>query len=188
MMRVKMAIIAMVVAAVAVAQTTGGDMMQQQVAPTRYDYTQVARQITEGCSSKYEQAYAIYRWLCDNISYDTSYSIYTADECWDNRRGVCQAYSELFYRLAEPLGLETHIVRGDAKGPGGIEGHAWVFVIVEGTGTGILVDPTWGAGSVNGSTFTHREDDDSWFHVDPYWMIFTHFPDEASYQFLPQPV
>ena len=188
MMRVKMAIIALVVAAVAVAQTTGGDMMQQQVAPTRYDYTQVTRQITEGCSSKYEQAYAIYRWLCDNISYDTSYSIYTADECWDNRRGVCQAYSELFYRLAEPLGLETHIVRGDAKGPGGIEGHAWVFVIVEGTGTGILVDPTWGAGSVNGSTFTHREDDDSWFHVDPYWMIFTHFPDEASYQFLPQPL
>lgn len=186
MMRVKSAIIALLLAVASMAQTLGVD--GQQVAPTKYDYTQVAQQITAGCGSKYEQAHAIYRWLCDNISYDTSFSIYTADECWDNRRGVCQAYSELFYRIAEPLGLETRIVRGDAKGPGGIEGHAWVFVIVEEPSTGILIDPTWGAGSVNGSTFTRSENDDSWFHVDPYWMIFTHFPDDATYQFLPTPL
>lgn len=185
-MKVGIAIIALVAW---VAAAWAQPVVEQQVSPTKYDYSQVAQQITAGCDTKYEQAHAIYRWLCDNISYDTSYSIYTADECWDNRRGVCQAYSELFYRLAEPLGLETIVVRGVAKpSEGKVEGHAWIFAIVEGENTGIMIDPTWGAGSVNGSTFTRNNNDDTWFHVDPYWLIFTHFPDDEAYQLLPQPV
>lgn len=164
-------------------------VVEQQVSPTRYDYSQVARQITAGSNNKYEQAKAIYRWLCDNISYDTSRSIYTADECWDNRRGVCQAYSELFYRLAEPIGLKSFIVSGVAKSlDSPAETHAWVFAVVEEPNTGILIDPTWGAGSVDGSTFIRKDNDDTWFHVSPYWMIFTHFPDNAVYQFLPHPI
>ncbi len=160
-----------------------------QISPTKYDYTQVARQITSGCHNKYEQAKAIYRWLCDNISYDTSFSIYTADRCWEQRKGVCQAYSELFYRLAEAVGMKTVIVRGDAKpSDGHIEGHAWIFAIVEGDNTGIMIDPTWGAGSVDGSEFTRSKNDNSWFHVNPYWMIFTHFPDDERFQMLPQPI
>ena len=180
-----MAFIALVAWMGAWAQT----VVDEQVSPTRYDYSQVARQITAGCDTKYEQARAIYRWLCDNISYDTSYSIFTADECWDSRRGVCQAYSELYYRLAEAVGLKTLIVRGEAKpADGERESHAWVFAIVEGESTGIMIDPTWGAGSVSGSVFTRSENDNSWFHVDPYWLIFTHFPEDEAYQLLPQPV
>ena len=163
--------------------------IHKQVSPTKYDYTEVARQITQGCTTKYEQAKAIYRWLCANISYDTTYSIYTADECWEKRRGVCQAYSELFYRLAEPLGIDVRMVTGTSKTLDDAAGeHAWVFVVVEGESTGILVDATWGAGSVNGNTFTRNDNDMSWFHVDPYWMIFTHYPDDAAYQLLPQPI
>lgn len=60
---------------------------QTQLSPTRYDYSQVAQQITQGCTTDYDRAKAIYRWLCANISYDTSYSIYTADDCWDRKRG-----------------------------------------------------------------------------------------------------
>ncbi len=161
----------------------------QQISPTRYDYAPIAQQITAGCDSKYKQAYAIYRWLCDNISYDTSYSIYTADECWDSRRGVCQAYSELFYRLAEAVGLNTHIITGMGKTRDGrVEKHAWILAIVEGDNTGILIDPTWGAGSVDNGTFIRNENDDSWFHVSPYWNIFTHFPNDETYQLLPQPI
>ena len=163
--------------------------VHKRVSPTKYDYTEVARQITQGCTTKYEQAKAIYRWLCANISYDTTYTIYTADECWEKRRGVCQAYSELFYRLAEPLGIDVRMISGTSKTTDDPAGeHAWVFVVVEGEGTGILVDATWGAGSVNGNTFTRNDNDMSWFHVDPYWMIFTHFPDDAAYQLLPHPI
>ena len=163
-----------------------GKSQSFQVSDTKYDYSEVAAGITAGCSTKYEQAKAIYRWLCRNISYDTSYSIYTADECWDRRKGVCQAYCELFYRLAEPLGIRTFIISGDTKeslrgeGPG----HAWLFVVTEGEGTGILIDPTWGAGSVDGNVFVRSENDMSWFHVDPYWMIFTHYPDDKQFQLL----
>lgn len=160
-----------------------------QLYPTKYDWSAVAAQITTGCTTKYEQAEAIYRWLCQNIAYDTTYSIHDADTCWDNKRGVCQAYSELFYRLGEPLGLEVIIVTGDTKEDSGKladDGHAWVIV-----GTDkyhILIDPTWGAGSVKDGVFTRSKNDMSWFDVNPYWMIFTHFPDNPDFQMLPQPI
>lgn len=163
---------------------------QTRVSETRYDWSGLSRQIVGSTTDKQEQAYKIYRWLCDNIAYDTSYTIYHSDECFENRRGVCQAYSELFYRLAEPAGLKVDIVSGKSKdrdGSIGDTGHAWVFVYITDT-SGILVDPTWGAGSVNGKTFTRNDHDDSWFAVDPYWMIFSHLPDPEmeEYQLLPE--
>lgn len=162
---------------------------ERQASATHYDYTEVARSITRGCTTKYDQVKAIYRWICANISYDTSYTIYTADECWDQRKGVCQAYSELFYRLAEPLGIEVRLISGTSKSEDNPSGsHMWIFAIVEGENTGILIDATWGAGSVEGRTFTRSIDDMSWFHVNPYWMIFTHYPDLADYQLLPHPI
>ena len=165
---------------------------QAPVSETRYDWSELSRKIAGNTTDKHEQAYRIYRWLCDNIAYDTSYSIYHSDECFDNRRGVCQAYSELFYRLAEPLGLKVDIVSGKAKDlHGGIDamGHAWVFVYMT-ENSGFLVDPTWGAGSVDGKVFTRNKSDDSWFDVDPYWMIFSHIPDPEmeTYQLLPEKI
>lgn len=178
----------MSLALLAAPRAAAGDYVPE----TRYDWSQMARQITAGTQDKYGQAYAIYRWLCDNIAYDTSHTIYNADECYERQRGVCQAYCELFYHLAKPLGLEVDIVTGMAKDlSGNIDdmGHAWVFIHTDGN-TGIVADPTWGAGSVNDGVFTRSDHDDTWFHVDPYWLIFTHFPDEKheQYQLLPEPV
>lgn len=169
---------------------SSNDDIGLRVSPTRYDYSIVAGQITEGCSSKYEQAEAIYRWICRNISYDTSYSIRTADGCWDSKSGVCQAYCELFYRLAEPLGLKTYIITGDAKSPDeeSDAGHSWIFAVTSGENTGILIDPTWGAGSVSGGIFERSDNDMTWFHVAPEWMIFTHFPDDEMFQLLEEPL
>lgn len=185
MRRVNLIILALMMCVSAWPQIMGG----APVSPTRYDYSQVAEQIVDGCTTPYDKAYAIYRWLCDNISYDTSFSIYTADECWDNRRGVCQAYSELFYRLGEAVGLQSIIVTGDARPSADrMDGHAWIFAIVDGNNAGIMIDPTWGAGSVNGTVFTRNEHDDTWFNVDPYWLIFTHYPSNEQFQLLPQPI
>lgn len=164
---------------------------QTQLSPTRYDYSQVAQQITQGCTTDYDRAKAIYRWLCANISYDTSYSIYTADDCWDRKRGVCQAYCELFCRLAEPLDIRAEIISGSSKsrdGTIGRGGHSWIFAVTDRErNLGILIDPTWGAGQVNGTTFTRREDM-SWFEVSPEWLIFTHYPENPAFQFLAQPL
>lgn len=97
------------------------------ISSTKYDYTNVSNQIVAGCESKYEQAKAIYKWLCDNIAYDTSHTIYSADDCFDNKRGVCQAYCELFYQLSEPIGLKVEIISGLSKKRSGAvsdKGHA----------------------------------------------------------------
>lgn len=153
---------------------------------TRYDWSGLAEGITRGKTNNYDKAYAIYRWLCDNIAYDTSYSIYDADTAYEQKRGVCQAYSEMFYRLGEAVGIKVDIISGKSKDIDGKipdDGHAWVFVHTDGN-SGILVDATWGAGSVKDGKFTRSKNDDSWFHVDPAWMIFTHFPDADAYQLL----
>ncbi|MDE6548765.1 MAG: hypothetical protein K2L22_07195 [Muribaculaceae bacterium] len=156
------------------------------VSKTRYDWSGLAESITQGKTNNYDKAYAIYRWLCENIDYDTSYSIHKADDAYKKKRGVCQAYCEMFFRLGNAVGLDVDIIGGKAKDKDGKifkDGHAWVFVRTNGD-TGILIDPTWGAGSVDNGQFIRSEMDDSWFHVDPKWMIFTHYPDSESYQLL----
>lgn len=153
---------------------------------TRYDWSDLAQSITQGKTTNYDKAYAIYRWLCDNIAYDTSYSIYDADTAYEQKCGVCQAYCEMFYRLGEAVDLSVDIISGYSKDSNGIvsdDGHSWVFVSIN-DDDGILVDPTWGAGVVENGEFTRVENDDTWFHVDPAWMIFTHYPKDDAYQML----
>lgn len=141
--------------------------------------------IVKGCTTNYDKAKAIYKWLCANISYDTDYSIYDAEGCWQKRKGVCNAYSELFVTLAKECGLEAERISGLAKNslyPKGDSGHAWVKANTE--KGWILIDPTWGAGGTNGEKFIRSDNDTSWFDVDPKWMIFTHFPRNEEDQFL----
>ena len=52
----------------------------------------------------------------------------------------------------------------------------------------ILIDPTWGAGSIKDGVFVRSEDNQSWFDIDPYWLIFTHYPDDKSMQFIENPI
>lgn len=158
----------------------------QYVHDTKYDWSGLSDGICAGKSTPYDKFYAIYRWLCDNIAYDTSYTIYDADQCYETKRGVCQAYSELFYYLAQAQGLKVDVVSGKSKSDEGISdmGHAWVMAYTEPT-TAMLIDPTWGAGSVNNGVFTRNKHDDSWFNVHPSWMIFSHYPEKEVHQLLP---
>lgn len=163
--------------------------VRAQISETKYDYTELAKHITEGCNTQTEQARNIYLWICQNIAYDTNYQVYTADECYDKKKGVCQAYCELFYRLGEPIGLRMNIIAGRSKNQHGqVENtkHAWL--LVEADGKGILIDPTWGAGSIKDGKFVQNENDMSWFQIDPYWLIFTHYPDDTNHQFIETPI
>ncbi|MDE6854063.1 MAG: hypothetical protein K2J38_03305 [Muribaculaceae bacterium] len=162
---------------------------EMYISDTHYDWSGLAQNITSTSKPAYEQAHDIYRWLTENISYDTTYSIHTADATYENKRGVCQGYAELYYRIAESLGLRSYIISGKSKDKNGDvapEGHAWLFVYTS-ENSGILVDPTWGAGTVDDGIFTRRPNEE-WFHADPRWMIFSHYPEEDVYQLLDQKV
>ena len=130
-----------------------------------------------------EKAKAIYDWLCNNIAYDTTKQIHDAETCWKLRRGVCQAYCELFCHIAEKVGVTADVVIGQVKSPQGEisdEKHAWLYIYTQAY-DGIFVDPTWGAGSVDGVKFVRNEDNSLWFDVSPYWMAFTHMPDQIQW-------
>lgn len=161
----------------------------QIISDTRYDFRDATLQIIEGASTPTEVARKIYQWICEHIAYDTDYLYYTADECWENKRAVCQGYCELYYYMGKAVGLETNIITGYSKDQyGGINSnkHVWISVKTE-HGT-ILLDPTWGAGTVMGDKFIQSKEDFSWFDIDPHWLIFTHFPDLPEHQYLPNPV
>ena len=163
---------------------------EHYVSQTHYNYSRVAEQLTRGCRTDLEKIEAIYDWITRNIAYDTTYTIHTADECFDQRKGVCQAYCELFYRIATAAGLRVEIISGisrDIYGRVRNSGHAWLFAYTR-ENHGILLDPTWDAGAVNGTEFIREKYHRSWFGVDPKWMILTHFPKDPSYQLLPEPM
>lgn len=137
-----------------------------------------------------EKARAIYNWICENIAYDTSKQIHDAETCYKTKRGVCQAYCELFCYMAETADLTTEIITGttkDAEGTISEEKHSWIFVYTHAY-DGMLIDPTWGAGAVNGVKYVKSKDNSSWFDVSPYRMIFSHFPDEQSWTKLDIPI
>ena len=152
------------------------------------DYSSFAKRITVGSDNNYKKIRAIYNWICTNIEYDTSFSIYTADDCYKAKKGVCQAYCELFYQLAKAVGINTEIVRGLSKDyQGKVNTHAWIKAYTEDNAC-ILLDPTWGAGTVDNGRFTRSNNIWMWFDVLPEWMIFSHFPEEDTNQFLNNPL
>lgn len=152
-------------------------------------YDKLAAEITAGCESNYDKIRAIYEWICNNIAYDTSYSIRKADQCLAKRKGVCQGYCDLFVQLARAVGIRVEVIEGKAKDGTGFvnpNGHGWLFAYTR-QDHGILLDPTWGAGSVEGNRFIREDDCWQWFNVKPEWMILSHFPNRQSDQLLDKP-
>lgn len=146
----------------------------------RTDVKVEASTIVGNAESVEEKAKAIYDWICDNIAYDTTKQIHDAESCWKLHRGVCQAYCEIFCHIAEAVGLNADIIVGKTKNSNGVisnEKHSWIFVYTDAY-KGILIDPTWGAGAVDGVKFIKNIDNSTWFNASPYWFVFSHFPDE----------
>ena len=146
----------------------------------RTDITAEVTSIIGNAVTIEEKARAIYDWICDNIAYDTTMQIFDAETCWKTRRGVCRAYCELFCHMAEIAGLTADIVSGKIKTPDGKvaeDKHAWIFVYTHAY-EGLLIDPTWGAGAICDGKFIKSNDKSMWFNISPYWMAFSHFPDQ----------
>ena len=161
-----------------------------RVSISQLNYKEIANAITDGCSTDYQRIKTIYEWICNHIVYDTSYKVKTADECYTTGKGICQAYNELFYQIAKAVGVNVEVIDGLSKDKNGnIEntGHSWLFAYTS-ENHGIFMDPTWGAGYLEGNRFVRKKNCWTWFNVPPEWLIFSHFPRENAYQLIDPPM
>ncbi len=166
---------------------------------TSTSYQQAATKICAKSKTDIEKARAIFAWIGHNIEYDVgldSSYCYSADGVWQHRKGACDGYAGLYVQLAKAVGLNVQKVSGQTKYDSSDYGsslgsHSWILVHL--ADRDMLMDPTWGAGSVSGTassrypygdTFTY-DYKDYWFDVDPYIMITTHYTSSKELQVLP---
>ncbi|MFK8102322.1 MAG: transglutaminase domain-containing protein [Saprospiraceae bacterium] len=158
----------------------------------------LANYLSKKATTDLEKARAIYSWMTDNISYDDdafnsgNYPVYSAEYVLQNRKAVCEGYSNLFVALGEEMDLEVEKIVGYSKGYNYVPGkqlkesdHAWNAVKINGNWK--IMDATWGSGSgenVNGKLVSKKEFDNYWFDVDPYEAIFNHFPEDKENAFI----
>lgn len=127
----------------------------------------LANELTAPFPSHTDKARAIFTWLHHNVEYDV-YSFFnncvkpsTPAQTLATGMAVCEGYAGLFAALATHAGLEAMVVSGHGKGIGYADpvpgtalppfngNHAWNVVRID-NGRWKLIDPCWGAGSVQG--------------------------------------
>ncbi len=158
---------------------------------------ELAAYLKKGAQSSEDRTRIVYRWITDRIAYDTqaffsgTFPDQSAEAVLARRTAVCAGYSNLFEALAKRVGLDVAVVGGqirhDPQDPDDQErGHAWNAVKLQ--GRWYLLDSTWGSGVVDYKTrrFSRRFNP-YYFLVPPEQLIFSHIPDDKSWQLLPQP-
>lgn len=158
----------------------------------------LAAYLSRRAHSSEEKARIAYRWVTDRIRYDVEgLKKHNAPQdgvtCLRRRMGTCAGYSDLYILLLQEMGLDCFQIVGDCKGYGfdaesasnRDQRHGWAAVkLPRGW---ILVDPTWGAGSLSTEMTFRKKFQDYWFDVAPSEMIYSHFPDDKRWQLLSSP-
>ncbi|KAJ6593940.1 hypothetical protein B0H19DRAFT_921071 [Mycena capillaripes] len=160
---------------------------------------QLAYDLTSPFESETEKARALFFWLHCNIAYDCdaffsgNLSASTAESTLQSGLAVCDGYAGMFASLAEYAGLQAHKVTGHGKGfgyaalgpddpvPPESSNHAWNCVLMDGEWR--LLDACWGAGALNGASYTKRFAP-VWFTSTPAEFGKRHFPTDPSYQLI----
>ncbi len=102
---------------------------------------------------------------------------------------MCAGYANLFAEMAQAAGLEVVVVVGNTReldgdiAPG--PGHAWNAVKAE--GTWYLVDTTWDAGHLEGTTF-HPQYKTDYLFTPPAIFAASHLPELPEWQLQEQPI
>jgi len=146
------------------------------------------------------KARTIFAWFHHNIAYDTvaffggNVRHQTPEETLRTGLAVCQGYAELFAKIGGIAGLEVKVISGHGKGfshvpiertggtiPAFKSNHAWNAVKLNGRWQ--LVDPCWGAGSLNDQNRYNQRFEASWFCPSPEEFRIRHFPTNPEHQF-----
>jgi len=157
-------------------------------------FESVARYIESQEKDPFLRAKAIHDYIANAISYDAvaldegRYPPQDAKTVFETKVGVCAGYANLFVAMCSAMGLEAIYVTGDSRDmDGAIAGvkHAWNAVKLDDQWH--LIDATWDAGYLEGSTFVRRYTNDYLF-TPPEIFAFNHLPKEEGWQLLKNPI
>jgi transglutaminase/protease-like cytokinesis protein 3 len=170
------------------------DQIARNINYTGSSVKELAEILSQYANTEAEKARIIYVWITHNITYDVvsflnkNYPDASPTIVLKNRLAVCSGYANLYQALAERMGLHSAIIIGYAKGLDYLVGdsseanHAWNSVKIN--NSWYLIDTTWGAGTVNNNEF-QRKFNSQYFATPPQQLIYSHFPEESSWQLLP---
>ncbi|WP_432406953.1 stalk domain-containing protein [Wukongibacter sp. M2B1] len=129
------------------------------------DIVALAREITKDIDKEYlaenEKAEAIYKWIFENIDYDTKTTDTPSRSAKDvliDKKGDTEEISYLFAALLRASDIPSKLVQGTISG----ESHIWNEMLVN--GKWFIVDVTWGSGYIDVQNIT-KELDMSYFKI-----------------------
>lgn len=154
----------------------------------------VAKYIASQESDPFLRVKALHDYVADRVAYDApalargEYPPQDVETVFKTRVAVCAGYATLLAKLGEYTGDEIVYIGGDSRGIGGDVsggGHAWNAAKIE--GRWYLLDATWDAGSVSGTTFTKKYST-GYLFTPPSVFGYDHYPDNASWQLIKEPI
>ena len=166
--------------------------------PKKYttDPETLSQYLLKPAKTDLQKVRTLFTWIATHVQYDAeaynsnNYPDQSALNVLASRKAVCAGYSALMQTLCEAAGLEAKSIVGYAKGYGYKPGdkftetdHAWNAVKIDDAWH--LFDVTWGSGfgtTKDGKLVTAMEFDPFWFDVHPKAFIFTHLPEDPSWQ------
>lgn len=162
---------------------------------TQNIYT-LSKALTEGLTTDLEKTYVIYKWVTNNIQYDTDAffsnnlrGIGSASTVLQRRKAICDGYAEIIMRLGLQSNLLIEKVSGYSKGYGYKIGevsskpdHAWNAVRID--GNWYLMDATWDSGSISKEEkrFKKNDGDFVYFLTNPQIFLHSHLPEQDKWQ------
>ncbi len=156
--------------------------------------------LLEGTDDPFLQAKRLHDWVALNLEYDLESLLNGervtggAEGALGTGRAVCGGFAGVQQLLGEHADLEIRTLEGYGRGlgftpfgdePVGRATHAWNAVQID--GAWYLMDPTWDAGTVEGTTWVRRYSTDYLF-VAPEDFAHTHLPEDPAWQLLAQPL
>ncbi len=107
------------------------------------DIREKASQITQGCGTGFEAVKKISSWIYSNLNYDIKYSktVLPSDKVYENKKGTCDEFTNLFLAMCRSVGIPARYVAGITYSKEGWGYHAWAEVYLD--DRWVPVDPTW---------------------------------------------
>jgi transglutaminase/protease-like cytokinesis protein 3 len=169
----------------------------------------LAQQLTLPYTTEKEKVESIFRWITDNISYQSNSPIIrskqnrkpledddtsmvlkplnerVAENVLRRREAVCDGYARLFKTLCDFAGIQSELVTGYATGYRTTifrSNHTWNAVSID--SKWYLLDATWASGYINYRGEYVKSYDARYFLTPPHLFIKDHYPEDMKWSLM----